>query len=486
MQLEAEVKLPKIHNRYDIKVIDSITQEVVQEAHGENVVLNQFYNHIARNASMRDAINQICYGDGTGTISAARTSMFAQKGAAGCTKSKVTTADLLTFTGKITLSESTYVGGIISEVGAISRTTFRDTYMLCSHALLEDSEGNPITIGPKTNTQIIELYVTAYVERTAGMKAFPNSFSEMFAPSNDNGDKYLYSPTIRPAGVGLSFGTWNAETKVLTSTVKRIAANEANTHPVFTHVELNNLVARALEFPNATAFPTYSFPERQIGAGDGVKRFFSIPTDIFKPGTEVIKVDGVTKIRDTDYKVSMGGPRTEISPSAANYPYGIGLTPNVYSTDASKGNPVALGAMTSPAFPGDTYANENKLVDLQKVVSIQEMVLGKSSTNSGYQFAIFLSEDGSTWENTADYITNQGLTSETIILPSPKMARYIWIGRHIGYGYPTSLTVYGGPNIVFSSPPANGSIIRAAWDCEYPPKHSLLFYDVQIAIAASW
>ena len=66
-----------IHNRFDIEVRDKNTGELKQKAVAYNIVLNQMYTRLCGGLSY---FVNIHFGSGTGTLSAARTSLFTHLG----------------------------------------------------------------------------------------------------------------------------------------------------------------------------------------------------------------------------------------------------------------------------------------------------------------------------------------------------------------------------------------------------------------------
>lgn len=154
-----------LHNRFDIEVKDTITGEIVQRAVAENVVLDQIWRvYTGVNANARLGF-RLHYGRGTGTISPTRTALFSQ----------IANTPYPTVVERVynvppvesyvkfkqVIAPETSVGETITEVGL-------GTYdYLMTHALLEDSEGNPISIGPKTDTQEITIYSTIYASISA-------------------------------------------------------------------------------------------------------------------------------------------------------------------------------------------------------------------------------------------------------------------------------------------------------------------------------
>ena len=62
----------KLHNRFDIEVVDATSGEIKQRAYAENIILNQFWNTYLGTGFF----NYIHMGSGTSTLVATRTSLF--------------------------------------------------------------------------------------------------------------------------------------------------------------------------------------------------------------------------------------------------------------------------------------------------------------------------------------------------------------------------------------------------------------------------
>lgn len=150
-----------IHNRFDIEVVDAKTGEVKQEARAYNIVLNNLWTRL-QNALESSWANYIHYGSGTATPSASDTSLTGFIASVSInTRTDNFDADARVFSTmySVTLSETTAVGKTISEIGLAYGSSQSN---LVTKALLQDMNGNPITI-QKTDTDIINIYATVFV-----------------------------------------------------------------------------------------------------------------------------------------------------------------------------------------------------------------------------------------------------------------------------------------------------------------------------------
>ena len=170
-----------IHNRFDVEVVDAATSKVRQRAQAENVLCNGFWDGSLGNGY---ALSYIAYGSGNGTPAATDTKLFSLISKVAPSSSNDvflddTTNSVYTIKRKIVLSETTSVGCTITEVGYHNGTS------LSSHAMLKDMNGNQISIA-KTNTDIITIYATIYVDYSA-----VKTIIEAYAYQSDTSKKNL-------------------------------------------------------------------------------------------------------------------------------------------------------------------------------------------------------------------------------------------------------------------------------------------------------
>lgn len=158
----------KIHNRFDIEVIDSSTGKVKQRAYAENVICQQYWTYLLTTSSgvygTWNVFNYIHYGTGTGTPASTDTSLFTYLGALAVDKSLFTyntnyANGTFSIQGKIVLTDTMAIGATLTEVG-VARTSSASS--LCTHAMLKDMNGNQISI-TKTDTDIINVYATIFL-----------------------------------------------------------------------------------------------------------------------------------------------------------------------------------------------------------------------------------------------------------------------------------------------------------------------------------
>ena len=200
-----------IHNRFDIEVIDAKTGEIKQKAKAENVILNRFWNCLAPGWRAGDRIyasyfRYLFYGSGTGTPQSTDSTLFSHVGVkdfigndhyyntSGYTFDYRPAAGIYSAKRQTQFSESEAVGVNFTEVGIGYGTASNN---LCTHAMLQDMNGNPISI-LKTNTDIINIYATVYIHWSG------NQIGKIYLGDHfDWGSSYSGNPNVRNCWFGI-------------------------------------------------------------------------------------------------------------------------------------------------------------------------------------------------------------------------------------------------------------------------------------------
>lgn len=160
MKISAKPKM-SLHNEFDIHVRDIVSGKV-EKYKAYNIVLDSMLSHMASySTSTVFRVNRIHVGSGTGTLDSTRQNLF--NNVLIREYSHVDRGfDSETLEGweqkKIVIVPAELVGTTFTELGL---GTQHIDY-LRTHAFIEDSEGNPISIGPKTDTEEITFYATWY------------------------------------------------------------------------------------------------------------------------------------------------------------------------------------------------------------------------------------------------------------------------------------------------------------------------------------
>ncbi len=282
----------KMHNRFDVEVRDAITGEVKKKAEGYNIILDQMYTRLCGGNSY---FLNIHFGTGTGTLSPTRTSLFTHLGTKTAeTVETVKALPTTTWKRKITLNPEEYVGSEITEVGIAYGST---SSYLVTHAMLEDSEGNPISI-VKTDTDIIIIYATVFItllSTYATLYYYPASINSLITYLT-GGSAPTGSFGLKPVLAGERLGstsnvTWASDVanKQRKTNVARFAATVANGHARV--LDFTNLFQ--LKLPAEYIFSGQPYADVSIGTGDGVQDTFAIPSYNIKIDTLQVKINGL-------------------------------------------------------------------------------------------------------------------------------------------------------------------------------------------------
>lgn len=517
-----------IHNFFDVEVIDTRSGLVRQQAHAENIVLNQFFTGFLNGGQ---ACTHIQFGRGTGTPDVTRTALFSKIGHQTCEEvQRVYDLPVSKLTAKITLAAASYVGETITEVGfGIGSST------LMTHAMLQDSEGNPISI-TKTDTDIIIIKGTFYCTAMQGSGCGENGayvtdkhskcLQEMLGAvaidkniyfsyfnvastheadgrreyiqidGSDEPDYIDHASRIRRAEGIVKAATWtfNSDDKTMRSSLVKLSETESN-----------NKIIKAVgcstgfyNFPNHDLFPPQHLTGLEIGAGDGETTTFNIQCPIIMEGTEKIYVNGVLQTPGVDYAIyyenncidakelyesaqySAFSDNVEVGnmKTASFTSYGVYVAQS--NQDPIAGWWVSLRSSTDHTVNHTVHVNKDKpiLFNFLKPVNCNTMKfhLGWSATIKGY-LSISYSDNG------VDYtpVSNLVVASDRLTFDMVK-AQYWKIETTTEFTVPmtdnynksTPQTSFGfgicHPGLIFTNPPTAGATITADYDIEYPFK----------------
>lgn len=304
-----------LHNRFDIEVRDAKTGELKQQAYAENIILDALWTELITSASA--FFSAIHIGTGSGTLSAARTSLFTflfGKAAGTATYQEDYDNGWQSARRSIQISETEYVGSTFTEIGIAKSTT--STHLM-THAVLKDMNGNPVSI-LKTDTDIITFYATVYLRFTAaGWDS-----GKIKHTSRDN----ALLGTAQTMAVGASFyegiDTLHLYANAYAATATR--TNDVANKKVTSYFRIpaasgnynsgiNKAVSGSLEmwFAGMSNLTGNAIVGEQIGTGDGSTKDFQTAFPMVKSGA-VIKVDGVTQ--SSGVTVDTGKPKQNITP----------------------------------------------------------------------------------------------------------------------------------------------------------------------------
>jgi len=334
MDIKARIK---VRNKFEIIVKDVRTGGIVKRAYAENVVLNRYYEYMTANNS-RSFFSMIAFGSGIGTPSISDTSLFTFVGAKTATDIEMVTNLPPTPSyrkRKIVLSPSEYIGVTITEVGVVFGVTNTD---VGTHAMLKDSVGNTITIGPKTDTQEITIYATVYAEiilpdgvkliissgrnelvamllGTAPVDRLSASSCKLYiSSSKEETDQSKDYRTILPiSNTIFGFNTFNSSEKY--SQAKYRIGTTVGNGRIWSLVWENTYPSRIFRilFPNEL-WSGYHFENKSVGIGNGTTKTFILPwSDINATKQYDFYIDGVKAVKDVDYTLSNTANETSVT-----------------------------------------------------------------------------------------------------------------------------------------------------------------------------
>lgn len=445
--------MSQIHNRFDIEVIDAKTGEVKQRAKAENVICDQVWSYYTSSWS-----TYIAYGSGSGTPSSSDTELFKRN---GNVKLGTATWDYnhiaegyISFTKSASLSETVAVGITLTEIGLA--TDEYKNYKLCTHAMLTDMNGNPISI-LKTDTDIINLYATVFfhwnlsgyngvelIPRTSAPPVGSMAAYVSFSKGKHNG----YSATTYTY-VSAAF---NASTRTFTITCPRIPVSDVNVGG-FKYVKYGPFIVE-LEGPHRVV-------GESVGTGDGVTVDFATKIDF--PSNATVYVDGV--------------PASGVTVSEEPLLYND-LGQYFWRLDPASTVEHLIPAEGSAPTNSSSIGNESLYYN-----PLYELGIDSHSINSlSY---IKASNDLVNWETVYDYTNN-------INKAVSQYKNYkFWKVQYRNVSYSTSYWRYltsnsiNGKNIHFETAPPSGSVITIDYDTPMVPKDANHVFDfsfkVQIA-----
>ena len=327
MNIDANIKFK---NNYRLQHIDTITGETLHDLEFHNVVLDQIIDTVIYGYNYPTDSNRfaIAIGDGSGIPSTSDTQLFHEikkftplKGK--CSKKNDNT---LLFSVSVTIPANASEVYDISEVGVCFKND-----ILVTHALILDSEGNPITVKKKDTDKIIlncELYVTFESEgienfdisdftHSSGTLALLYIFgaaTSLEAQRASTAYWYYISadPTNCPSTYQLPNASWvkDKNAKTITTNFGPSRMPEFSMPTYIRGITFGKL--GTIKLPNEAIFPRYKVSNITVGIGDGETTKFKCPLNYFIQDSETIRVGAEEKIRNTDYTIDNEANQDEL------------------------------------------------------------------------------------------------------------------------------------------------------------------------------
>lgn len=505
------LKIPlnvKFHNEYEIVVKDVKTGKVTQRGKGYNAVLSNFGTRLASSTSVGTSI---AYGSGSGTLELSRTTLFnyvGHKASSQIEQSFDEATGIYQQKRSILITTAEHIGVTFTEVGIGGTTVY-------THAFIEDSEGNPISIGPKTDTQEITIFMTFYwkiLSYNEPWFAFPigDGFGEHISARNGFLEAFPNNGTIvvshMHVGEGKAPSTLRAATINTLGGPQTVSAMQSGSKRVFTSGRLNsgdsNGHIREIGFSRTlapTTGPTFRILVEKlpsgvwngiqknniaIGTGDGALTDFNFP--YYEPVNAVIKVDGITKSENTDYVLYAYGEGKNITWTDVD---DVEIYSSVWDrnlTQTEKQNFFSTGSFTTG---WNNTINDYATIDLktnQKWNATRFYIRSNSPSHFINKYDLELSSDGVSWtkvltDQTTGSQGNASFESQAVnmsfryvkVTCKGTQGNGLWSGCYLNVGR---------KQLIFSSPPANVAPITADCNVKYIPKDSLHVLDISHAL----
>lgn len=522
----------KFNNEYTLQLRDITTGKIKQEIKTHNVVLNNLWSYqglVDRDSYASSNTKYIAVGSGTGTPAATDGDLFHRLWAQEGSTTTETSAD-----GKILETvivtkfpaNTSYVADI-TEVGIA--VDIQWSFCLVTHALLQDAEGNPITMH---KGDLDELIVTATIRFTmegGGFTLFPYDRTKLgnyFTSGKSANELCVSSLSLQRSPLGhanfneyyasktLCFSpniAYNRGTHKFTITNGRITADRGNTH-YYNSLVLANFGYWTL--PNPDIFPYYDIENISLGIGDGVTTNFDNPLNYFVKDSERITKNGVLLTRDVDYTIDYHNNKDMLSEISQ------GLQANIHSAldDRTNGSvpffhPYDNGSGIFNDVSGNGLANrfsknDPLFIDFKEATIINTIKIASLCTdyvwNSNYPhytcavtsaiFKFSYSDDGESYTEiltTENFDAHAGkaFTFPDIkakhfkieILASTNFDRSNWYYLDGNAGFPTCNDCFigrvGDPYIRFTTPPEEGAELKMTVQMDRPFKNDRFVID---------
>lgn len=502
-----------IHNRFDVEVIDAATGELRQKAVGYNTICAGLWDRLlAVNGSGQWTpqlyFRYVLYGGGNGTPEATDTTLFSQigyiqlpssNGSVSITPTMDRRTGVITAEAVVTLQAEDAVGETITEVGI-----GYDTTHVATHALLQDMNGNPISI-EKTATDVIKIYAVLYVHwPDAGWYGGAINVSEPFYPIENVLHGFfmkrlcglLAPPTsvnydgfnIASIGSGVSpqftgalnriSPTVNRAAQSLTF-AKRLAAADNNV-PIramrlFFTANTQSVIDGALWITMGSWYTPAAITGEAIGTGDGSTKVFATAFPVKTAGTVYVDgaaASGVT-MRPGAPKELMRYLNTIEGLSASGTPLYI------YDSSAYHINDVITANWSQRSGP---IMLENPFY----AVGIGSFGVGVTYGSVNGKNIIFSTSDDCVVWSEAARITGTSATEYGVGIPAAHQNKRFW---RISTDSTATLAIACGVpdgnftgNILFETAPAASSVITADYTPDCIAKDENHVFDVSVTL----
>lgn len=483
-----------IHNKFDIEVVDAATGKIKQKAVAYNTICDGLWSTFTSGY-----FKYIRVGSGQGTPSSTDTELFNEVFSASASNFKTSfnhKKGIYQQQASIILNTTQANGHYLSEVGIANSSTS----LIATHAMFEDMNGNPITI-LKTETDIINIYATIYIHFPpegfdegsiwiSAWKSSPYPFLSAIAGAGDNGLDLaggLYSAfNFSKGGAGSSAyklsRKYNSSEKLLSYTAPRLEYNQNNkpimvlafgeyNDPTYGSSTWYSASIHFIAGNNAFWFPKSTIIGESVGTGDGVTTAFTLKFPLAKNAK--IYVNGV---ESTDAMVYYTPNSQELSPYVQ---YCRGLTDD---GKLIKYFPPTAGfaSTNNEAWTGTRYF-------YNPFYEYGIKAIGGDSGDYSLMCSLYASDDFENWYTVLEGISATSSSPATI--PSQFRNKKYWkidcSQADYSFGRDNVLTCATNDfakAIHFTTPPPEGAIITADYDCDCIAKDGNHVFDFSFSV----
>ena len=340
--MDIDVKT-KIKNSYHVQCIDTLTGETTHDLTFHNVVLNNIIRCCLGDCSYRSK-RAIGIGSGSGTPQASDTGLFKEiKQFTPSTSLSSVNQNTIKITMTYTIPASVSEVYDISEVGILWQYDY-SSYNLCyiTHAMLADSEGNPIVIHKTDTDKVIltfELYYSVEIPlfdklRMTGFRqtiyngggfGLTGALGLTFSPEAEFASNPFQSGSNPPGYSGYGVNTCatilvidrigrnpsiDVNNKTATMTLKGARIPE---YPFQAYIRGIVVCGTGIiKLPNETVFPRRTIEDISVGLGNGETTAFKCPLNYFIKDTDVIYINNIPMTRGVDYTIDNENNQDEL------------------------------------------------------------------------------------------------------------------------------------------------------------------------------
>jgi hypothetical protein len=507
----------QIHNCFKLELYDK-DGNLKQTAEAYNMVMNYFWQNLA--SSQKFSYFQI--GTGTGIIVPTRTSLFNYLGYVTTSKqSEEYDFPVSTLVLSGTFPATTAFQGVITEIGISSSSNAS----LRTHALLQDSEGNPISIN-KLSTDILIVTATVFVNvqysnifrlvSDINLGSYSNNFIKYLFELGGTGGSYFREifkrPTLyvinRPENGyvemamigGINSYSWDTTNGArFTNAQNRLVQGSGN------YGYANALILGrffCVDFPNYDIFPPFMLSPMEVGRGDGITSEFACPIPHFIPNSEEVKIGNTVLTRDIDYTIDPLGN------TACDWSVKHSALSNYFKEIETNNQTSIISSWFSyPALVGEVLGTSNLITGRNTVwefdapVTCNAMFVENVRTSSGTVVItdcwLQASDDKINWDNVAQIpdgtytTTGTNMPNNGLFRFTPRTAKYWRFSYNSSSGtvnviFPQgkqSFFGYVGDGIHFNAPPQNGALITISAQVDRPYKTSDYVMDMSAVVS---